>query len=60
MYGNECKWCMDKKLQPINNDWLDDKQYKALLMLYNEFNAAFNSLDGYIKDAFYARLYQKN
>lgn len=41
------------------NDWLNDKQYKAVLSLYNEFNEAFIQLPDYIKEAFYARLYSK-
>lgn len=41
------------------NDWLNDKQYQALLSLYNEFKEAFNYLPDYIKDAFYTRLYSK-
>ena len=39
------------------NGWLNDKQYKAVLSLYNEFNEAFIQLPNYIKVAFYARLY---
>lgn len=42
------------------DDWLDNVQYKALLELYNNFNAAFKALPEYIKQAFYARLYKKD
>lgn len=41
------------------NDWLNDKQYKALLELYHEFNEAFIALPPYMQQAFYARLYNK-
>lgn len=43
--------------QHNTNDWLDDKQYKALLNLYHDFKPAFQALPEYIQSAFYTRLY---
>lgn len=40
-------------------DWLNDKQYAALLSLYNDFKEAFNQLPDYIQEAFYTRLESK-
>lgn len=36
---------------------LTDKEYKALLQLYHDYNAAFNALPEYMKQAFYICLY---
>lgn len=43
----------------LSNDWLNDKQFKAMLDLYNNFNEAFKALPDYIQEAFYVRLYKK-
>lgn len=39
------------------NNWLDDKQYEALQLLYHDFRAAFNELPQYMKTAYYTRMY---
>jgi hypothetical protein len=38
-------------------NWLNDKEYEALLQLYHNCNNAFVTLPEYWKEAFYARLY---
>lgn len=45
--------------QGTGADWLTDKEYAALMELFHEFNAAFNYLPDYIKDAYFTRLYRK-
>lgn len=38
---------------------LNDKEYQAILNLYNEYHAAYLWLPDYIKDMFLKRLYAK-
>lgn len=40
-------------------DKLTNKQYEALLALYNEMNSAFNALPQCYKDAFFNRLFAR-
>lgn len=38
-------------------DWLNDKEYAALLNLYHDYHAAFQALPEYMQQAYYIRLY---
>lgn len=45
--------------QGTGADWLTNEEYAALMELFHEFNAAFNYLPDYIKDAYFTRLHRK-
>ncbi len=40
------------------HDWLTDKEYNALFTLHRNYEAAFNALPAYMRDAFYLRLFK--